>query len=215
MTHSEAWAVVGGLSNPSKMPGSAWGISPRRCHIGMQMRHVEGSVCSICYALKGNYIFPSVHVAHERRYQRLIEALSSDIQRGQYIDAFRVLLSNDRWFRFFDAGDIQGTEHLHLITDICHATPEVRHWMPTREIKYVKTVFQSVDVPANLTPRLSSAMIEGDPPQIIVPGFDGVLPTSGVTKNGFTCPAPQQGGECGMCRACWDPDIPHVTYKKK
>jgi len=42
--------------------------------------------------------------------------------------------------------------------------------------------------------------------------------TSGVHKDkraiGRTCPAPTQNGECGSCRACWNPKVKQVSYKE-
>jgi len=33
-----------------------------------------------------------------------------------------------------------------------------------------------------------------------------------VLKGAYDCPAPDQGNECGECRACWDPEVKNVAY---
>ena len=40
------------------------------------------------------------------------------------------------------------------------------------------------------------------------------LTTSGVSPDGFNCPASKQGNECGECRACWDGSVENINYKK-
>jgi len=40
------------------------------------------------------------------------------------------------------------------------------------------------------------------------------LPTSGVKRDGFSCPASSQGNECKDCRACWDSEVENIDYKK-
>jgi hypothetical protein len=31
---------------------------------------------------------------------------------------------------------------------------------------------------------------------------------------GETCPSPAQNNQCGTCRACWDPNVANVAYRK-
>ena len=52
MNTKEAWALVGGLSKPSKMPGWSIGIPAKECKTGAKLRLVKNSVCEGCYALK-------------------------------------------------------------------------------------------------------------------------------------------------------------------
>ena len=58
---------IGTLSNPKKMPSYAWGISALHCIVGSLMAKINGTVCKKCYALKGNYSFTNVKVAHKIR----------------------------------------------------------------------------------------------------------------------------------------------------
>ena len=58
---------IGTLSNPSKMPSYAWGISAKRCITGAKLAKIPGTICNKCYALKGHYAFRNVFDAHEIR----------------------------------------------------------------------------------------------------------------------------------------------------
>ena len=46
--------IVGPLGYPSKMPGTAYGISAEACITGAKLASVPGSVCHDCYAMTGN-----------------------------------------------------------------------------------------------------------------------------------------------------------------
>lgn len=68
MTVKQIEDQIGTLSQPSKMPCYGFSISARRCNVGQRLAKVKGSVCAGCYALKGNYMFPVVQKALEKRY---------------------------------------------------------------------------------------------------------------------------------------------------
>ena len=38
-----------------------------------------------------------------------------------------------KYFRWHDSGDVQDLDHLRRIYEVCKLTPDVQHWMPTRE----------------------------------------------------------------------------------
>jgi hypothetical protein len=216
MNKQLALSIVAGLSEPSKMPCHGFSIPAKYCKVGQRMRNVVGSICSKCYALKGNYTrFPKIQEALERRY--------ANLNHPQWVEAMAFLINTvekSGFFRWHDSGDIQSVEHLNNIAEVCKLTPNVQHWLPTRE--YVgeagnKGIIQQwfasgAVVPANLTIRLSALMLDGAPPTSIAARFG--LPTSGVCKVGFTCPAPNQGNKCGDCRACWNKQVSNVNYKQ-
>ena len=62
---------IGTLSNPSKMPSYAWGISAYKCIVGSIMAKIKGTTCYECYALKGRYVFKPVKLAHKKRLTQL------------------------------------------------------------------------------------------------------------------------------------------------
>jgi len=198
MNTKEAWALVGGLSKPSKMPGWSIGIPAKECKTGAKLRQVKDSVCYECYALKGCYVFAVVQAA---QYKRL-EAIS----HPDWVQAMTTLINSKKpdVFRWHDSGDVQDEAHLNKIFEVCRATPAKRHWMPTREA-WIKDHMASC--PDNLVVRFSSPMVDQGP-------VKSWANTSTVSTKSRTCPAPDNNNECGSCRACWDPLVKNVEYGK-
>jgi hypothetical protein len=198
MLKKEARLRTGGLSAPSKMPGPAFNLPARACLTGAKLAQVPGSVCHGCYALKGRYRFPNVQKALYRR----LEGLTAET----WIEDMVTLIKGHDWFRWHDSGDIQSVEHLKNIFEVCKRTPLTRHWMPTREARFLKLMDPDI-VPTNLIIRFSSHMIDQGPVKF--------WPwTSTVSSKSKTCPAQDQGNKCMDCRACWDRNTPNVTYPK-
>lgn len=206
----EAREIVGGLSNPSKMPCHGTSLPARACPVGAKLAKVKGSTCEGCYAMKGMYGFSTVQRALERRLAAL--------DHPQWIEAMVLLVSRERsgFFRWHDSGDLQGMTHLKQVVAVATATPRIRHWLPTREYALIGAYLREVGpFPPNLTVRVSAVMVDRAPC-----GGSG-LPTSTVRTRddsegatGWRCPAPQQGGECRDCRACWDANVRNVSYSK-
>ena len=198
MNTKEAWALVGGLSKPSKMPGWSIGIPAAECKTGNKLKLIPNSVCSGCYAEKGCYVFAVVQKA---QYKRL-EA----IQHPDWVEAMATLINSKKpdVFRWHDSGDVQDLDHLEKIFKVCELTPSKRHWMPTREA-WIKDHMHKA--PANLVVRFSSPMVDQGP----VKSWPN---TSTVSTKSRTCPAPDNNNECGDCRACWDPLVKNIEYGK-
>ena len=198
MNTKEAWALVGGLSKPSKMPGWSIGIPAKECKTGKKLRQIKNSVCEGCYALKGCYVFK---VVQEAQYKRL-EA----IQHPDWVLAMATLINSKKpdVFRWHDSGDVQDVQHLEKIFEVCKLTPNKRHWMPTREA-WIKDHMHKA--PANLVVRFSSPMIDQGP-------VKSWANTSTVSTKSRSCPAPDNNNECGSCRACWDPLVKNIEYGK-
>ncbi len=202
MKLKEAKEITGGLSSPSKMPGYAYNLPAWRCITGVKLQAVAGSVCAGCYAMKGRYRFRNVKEALERRQQSLVHP--------QWVEAMELLVTHYSkkvpFFRWHDSGDLQGVDHLMNIFEVCNRTPQVQHWMPTREVKILKGIQPEV-VPKNLIIRVSSHMIDQGP-------VKSWPHTSTVVQAGKTCPAAEQGNACGSCRQCWDKTVSNVAYPK-
>jgi hypothetical protein len=193
----EAKDITGGLSKPSKMPGPAYNLPAQGCITGAKLQAVAGSVCSGCYALKGRYNFKNVRLALARRMESL--------QHPQWVLAMTVLIKGEPVFRWHDSGDLQSAWHLKRIFEVCEATPETSHWLPTREAKFLPLSTDSI--PKNLIIRMSSHMIDQKPVKF--------WPwTSTVSTGSFTCPASKQGNECKSCRNCWSREVANVSYPK-
>lgn len=198
MLKREAKKITGGLSKPSKMPGPAYNLPAWACKTGAKLRKVPGSPCYGCYAFKGRYNFSNVQQALRRR----LEALESPL----WVEAMVTLIKGQEFFRWHDSGDIQSEQHLKNIFEVCKLTPETKHWLPTQEREYLK---DPEAVPANLIIRLSGSKIDGPSPKAW-PWTSSVV----TSPEARTCPAPEQGNECGSCRACWDKNTGNVAYGK-
>ena len=65
---TDAREYVGGLSDPSKVPGKAYGLPAQKCNVGGKLRKIEGSTCFDCYAYdRGMYVMSNVKKAQARR----------------------------------------------------------------------------------------------------------------------------------------------------
>lgn len=202
-------AITGGLSKPSKMPGHSFSISAKRCKVGAKLRKVAGSTCSKCYALKGRYVFPNVAAAMERRYQAM--RVWSTYWAAAMIASIRK--TGDTHFRWHDSGDLQGINHLHAIVVIAEETPNVMHWLPTREYALVREYLRRYHhFPANLIVRVSAPMIGAVASEW--EHSSSVDAARTPLTAWVDCPASKQGNKCMDCRACWDRNVEVVNYKK-
>ena len=201
MNTKEAWALVGGLSKPSKMPGWSIGIPAAECKTGKKLQLIPDSVCYNCYALKGCYVFK---VVQEAQYKRL-----KAIKHPDWVQAMALLINSKKAdvFRWHDSGDLQSHDHLKNIFEVCKLTPETRHWLPTQERQYLPA--DPATVPDNLIIRLSGSKVDGPAPKAW-PWTSSVV----TTEDQRTCPAPTQSNECKDCRACWDRSTSDVAYGK-
>lgn len=203
---SVASLVTGTLSSPSKMPCHSYSIPASRCITGSKLRSVEGSTCSNCYACKGQYRFSNVQEALETRFQSLMHP-------DWVLNMVAMITAADKngFFRWHDSGDLQSVEHLRNIVLVAESTPQIKHWIPTREYRIVSQYLEQYgQFPSNLTVRLSAHMVDGKAPNM-------GLPTSTVHSDArpdgsHVCPAPKQGNKCADCRACWDSKVSNVSY---
>jgi hypothetical protein len=202
MLIKEANKIIISLSKPEKMPGYAYGLPAWECKTGGKLAKVPGSVCHGCYAMKGNYTrFPAIKIS---QYKRL-----AALQHPDWVQAMATVINSKRVsklkvFRWHDAGDVQDPDHLEKIFEVCRLTPDMQHWMPTREA-WVKPYLKNC--PKNLIVRLSMTMVDQ-------PAAGSWANTSTVVTSGATCPAPNQGGQCGDCRNCWTGSIKNISYYK-
>jgi hypothetical protein len=96
---------------------------------------------------------------------------------------------------------------------IMEGTPSTKHWLPTRMHKFPK--FQAIiakmaSLP-NVMVRPSSDAVDGT----FTKGVHGstIIPEGTAIPAGVTvCTAPEQGGKCLSCRACYDKQVPVIGY---
>ena len=205
--------ITGGLSQTTKMPERSFSTPAKHCKVGSKLREVEGSVCEKCYAMKGNYNYPNVMKAQQRRYERLNHPL--------WVKAMTMLIyiKVKKRFRWFDSGDLEGVQQLRNIIDVCNGTPNVQHWLVTKEKRTVRKFLDDGGViPDNLVIQMSGYMVNGDK----VKGFDDCkqithhLVHSDIDKaQGHICPVEDGKGfsscEEANCFACWDRSVNVVT----
>lgn len=202
--------MCGSLSTPSKMPCHGYGLSAFKCRTGGKLALVPGSVCNQCYAMRGNYLYPSVLNAHEVRHAAILGDLTK--WASDMVDKIRKE-EHSGYFRWHDSGDLQSVAHLRAIMWIAAKLPNIQFWLPTKEYDWVRDHCE--DRPDNLIVRVSHPMIGKAWPGGFPMLEGGYLPTSSVDSGlGYQCPAPVQGNKCGTCRACWDKSVVNVDYDK-
>ena len=198
----------GGISNKNKkMPGNTYGLSAWECKTGGKMQLIEGSVCFNCYAMNGNYLYPLVKTGHARRL--------ASIDNGAWVPAMIQLINHyeKNYFRWHDSGDVQTVDHLRKICAVAAGTPDIQHWLPTRETRILKEFKRSGGrIPSNLVIRLSATMVNGAPGKSHI--HTSTVHTKDAAPIGAACNASKQGGQCLACRSCWNSDIRNISYEK-
>jgi len=212
------------------MPGTSYGISAKTCITGAKLAKVPGSTCHDCYALKANYLYPSVAMAHATRLAGLSDprwaiAMITLITTAHNRGTGRNGKIERGWHRWHDSGDLQSVDHLTKICAVAAGTPHIKHWLPTREHGIVAAyVAQGGIVPDNLVIRISATMVDGAPTRAwpttsgvhttATPHFSPLCDHEPPKRHAHHCPSPNQSNTCGACRACWMHDVKHVSYHK-
>lgn len=193
------------LSKASKMPCRSWSLQALdTCPASRDASGDLVDACKGCYATSGNYRFPNVKAprVHNRE----------DWKRDTWVSDMIQELDNDRYFRWFDSGDIYDVRLARKILEVCEATPWVKHWIPTRMHKFSKftLVLQRLQSLHNVVLRLSSDSIIGE--TIEGPTTSTIATLEDAPKGSYVCEAYTRGGKCDTCRACWDKSVSVVTY---
>jgi hypothetical protein len=131
-----------------------------------------------------------------------------------FVEAMIIMIretNKSKYFRWFDSGDLYDMKMLDKIVMVCNGTPEVKHWLPTREVKLISEYKKTKEFPKNLVVRISAPMIDGEP--VKSHRWTSTV-HSAKLPIGYDCPSRKQNNSCGDCRACWDKRIPNVSYHK-
>ena len=158
--------------------------------------------CKGCYATTGNYRFANVKAP--RLHNR------EDWQRLDWADDMVAALDADRYFRWFDSGDMYTLALAEKILEVMKRTPWVKHWLPTRMHKF-RQVLADMQALPNVMVRFSSDSVTGQ----YTKGLHGsvIIPTAGDVKKGMTlCRAYENEGKCSGCRACYDKAVKVIAY---
>ena len=194
------------LSKASKMPCRSWSLEALETCPGS--KNPDGTLvdaCAGCYATTGNYRFPNVRAPRQHN--------KDDWKRPEWVSEMVAELDNDRYFRWFDSGDMYDVRLAYKILDVMRRTPWVRHWLPTRMHKFKKfvSVIGSMEQLENVVVRKSSDSVLGD----TINGYttSTIVPTKEDAPKGATvCEAYTRDGKCADCRACWSKDTRVVAY---
>jgi hypothetical protein len=151
------------FSGVGKVGGASWSLpAVAACPL------VDES-CMDCYALAGFYHSNlAAQVGRVMRFeylQRLMREGDLGPWKAWMIGALGGIrpgrLTGEkgvRFFRWHDSGDLFHRDYALAILDICHATPGVSHWLPTRVSPLLAAALASVDsFPANLSVTVSCA----------------------------------------------------------
>jgi hypothetical protein len=194
------------LSKAGKMPCRSWSLQAlTTCPASKDSNGELVDACKGCYATTGNYRFPNVKAPREHNQE--------DWQRADWVDDMVSELDNDRYFRWFDSGDMYHIKLAHKILEVMQHTPWVKHWLPTRMHKFGKfaSVISEMQALSNVVVRLSSdsivgGIIDGETTSTIIPTPDH------ATVDMTVCEAYNRAGKCGTCRACWDKSARVIAY---
>mgnify|MGYP003335802896 CR=1 FL=1 len=244
MNISEAKEITGTLATTSKMPCNSTSIPAKYCQTGSKLAMLDGSICGSCYGYsfkkgqaKGNYGFTNVKSSQEKRYLGITHPQWVEAMVKQILVAS--IVNETNYFRVHDLGDIQSLEHLENWVEVAKRLPDIKFWMPTRELQYLYAYTKKHGNiwPENLTIRLSETFIRNHPNanvknvesniaamerhaailNVNISGVDRKPDHSVTEKKLFTCQAYKAKANkgtnaCGDCRACWDKTVVRVIY---
>ena len=119
--------------------------------------------CKGCYATTGNYRYGNVKAPREFNRE--------DWKRDAWVSDMVQTLQNDRYFRWFDSGDMYDMRLAEKIYEVMQKTPWVSHWLPTRMAKFPKFqgIIAKMQQLPNVAVRFSSDAVDGS----FVPGVHG------------------------------------------
>lgn len=194
------------LSKSGKMPCKSWSLEALVTCPGARENGELVPACAGCYATSGNYRFPNVKAP---RASNLI-----DWKRDAWVDDMVAAIGTDKYFRFFDSGDVYHIDLARKILAVMRATPNTRHWLPTRmhKIAKFKAVLLAMAKLDNVVVRRSSDAVTGQWDKRQSTASTIYVVAHGVPAGATGCPAYTTDGKCGDCRQCWDKNISCIAY---
>lgn len=195
------------ISTTSKLDGiRSWSLQALdTCPGSVSSPGVLVDACKGCYATTGNYRYPNVKAPRLENRE--------DWQRIEWCDDMVRALDKDRFFRWFDSGDMYTLGLAEKILEVMQRTPWCSHWLPTRMHKFPKfrAVLRDMQALPNVMVRFSSDSVRGE----YVKGLHGsvIVPDAETLPDGVSlCGAYSREGKCGGCRACWSKEVSVIAY---
>lgn len=196
------------LSKTGKMPCKSWSLPAwDTCPGAKEDDGTAVEACAHCYARQGMYRFGVVKAAREHN--------KTDWQLPDWEDAMVEAIGKDKYFRWFDSGDVYCVELAYKIGRVILRTLGTKHWLPTRshKDKAIDKILKHIAGLPNAVVRLSSDSIHGE--KLATRTNSTIVQSAEVFdsgKHGILCRAYQRDGKCGSCRACWSPQVQTVAY---
>tara|TARA_R110000823_G_scaffold194112_1_gene325517 strand:+ start:643 stop:1320 length:678 start_codon:yes stop_codon:yes gene_type:complete len=194
------------FSKASKMPSRSWSLEALDTCPGSIDPQTKDLVtaCKGCYATTGNYRFPNVKAPRIHNKE--------DWKLETWVPVMVAELDNDRYFRWFDSGDVYDHRLAAKILEVMKLTPHCNHWLPTRMHKFpkFKKILQKMKKLPNVSVRYSSDSIEGK--ALKIHGSTIAHADKLENQKGTICSAYINDGKCGTCRACWSKDVALIVY---
>lgn len=195
------------LSKTSKLDGiKSWSLEAvATCPAAKDKDGNLVAACSGCYATTGNYRYPNVKAPREHNRE--------DWKREDWTRDMITALSKEKYFRWFDSGDMYSPALAEKILDVMISTPNVKHWIPSKMFKFAKfqTIFDRMQALDNVAVRFSSDSIQGEYSDnhgsTIIPDYQ--FQTSAKVCHAYK---KENNGKCKGCRDCWNKDIPVIAY---
>lgn len=199
------------LSKAGKMPCPSWSLiarthCPASVHLSGPRKGELVDACHGCYAAGGQYRYPNVRNPREHN--------AKDWKRPEWVSDMVAAIEREPFFRWFDSGDVYTLALARKILAVMRATPNTRHWLPTRMHKLAKfrPVLASMAMLPNVVVRRSSDSVQGAYDKRHATASTIVSSVDQVTDDMVMCSAYNRDGKCGDCRACWDKHVRVIAY---
>jgi|TARA_Y100000310_G_scaffold297961_1_gene331409 hypothetical protein len=186
------------LSKPSKMPCYSWSLQAgTKCVIN----------CKYCYAKRGNYKYPSVVNAMTNR--------DNDWRLNNWVERMTIALEGERYFRWFDSGDLYCQELINKIVSVCIATTDTKHLILTKAYLNPKLKLNSLANLDNVVLRYSTVEID-NLNELTKHNATVVTKYIPTIKSTINCPVGVNKDKhtCGNCRACWSKQVKIIYFRK-
>lgn len=205
------------LSKVGKLGVYSWSLQAlNKCPASLKSNGELVDACKGCYAAFGQYNYPNVKAPREYN----VWAWQQDNFVSEFVE---ILNASHKYFRWLDSGDLYSLALAEKVYEIMKATPETKHWLPTRMHKFAKfkDVLNRMAALPNVVVRLSSDSVMGErvdvPIELDIETSSTIIPEQYVEgfeqfDKAFICKAYYQEGKCKTCRACYDKNVETVAY---
>jgi len=186
------------LSKTSKMPCYSWSLQAgTNCVVK----------CKYCYAKRNRYNYPNVINSLANR--------DKDWRMDDWVDRMTIALAGERYFRWFDSGDLYCQELINKIVLVCIATPNTKHMIPTKAYYNPKLKLNSLSNLDNVVLRYSNLEID-NLNELSTHNAVVVTKYTPIKKGIINCPVGlnKDKNACDNCRACWSKKVKTIYFRK-